>query len=106
MSAPTEFLVNLLSLPGVSRPEAVHGHDCRYWRQGKSHGPCLCGARHLDACIRAALIAVGVNVPESPNEIHERESLAAAGSICSGKLLRADDAWICVVCGWKKDIPK
>lgn len=23
---------------------AVHTHDCRYWRQGKSHGPCLCGA--------------------------------------------------------------
>lgn len=22
----------------------VHEHECRYWRMGKSHGPCTCDA--------------------------------------------------------------
>jgi hypothetical protein len=23
---------------------AVHARKCKYWRMGKSHGPCTCGA--------------------------------------------------------------
>jgi len=73
-------LIALLKLPGVCRPEAVHTYECRYWREGKSHGPCTCGARDLDTRIRAALIAAGVEVGESPNQIAERNALSARPS--------------------------
>jgi hypothetical protein len=73
-------LISLLKMPGVSRPEAVHDYDCHYWREGKSHGPCTCGARELDIRIRAALIAAGIQVGESPNEQAERSALSAGSN--------------------------
>lgn len=24
---------------------APHAYDCRFWRRGKSHGPCTCGGK-------------------------------------------------------------
>lgn len=29
------------------RVEAVHAHACPYWRLGRRHGPCTCGARSV-----------------------------------------------------------
>lgn len=70
-----ERLLNIMRGPGVSRPEAIHEHGCRYWREGKSHGPCTCGARELDAQLRQALIDCGVSISESPNQVCERMGL-------------------------------
>lgn len=67
-----ERLLNLLRAPSVSRPEAVHKHGCPYWREGKKHGECNCGARTMDAAIRQALIDCGVSIHESPNEVSDR----------------------------------
>lgn len=67
-----ERLLNILRGPNVCRPEAIHEHACRYWREGKSHGPCTCGARELDAQLRQALIDCGVPIGESPNQVRER----------------------------------
>ena len=33
----------------IGLPEAVHTYDCRYWRTGASHGPCVCGGVELQA---------------------------------------------------------
>jgi len=93
-------LVALLNTPRVTLPEAVHEYDCPYWREGKSHGPCICGARELGARVRIALVAAGVNIRETPNEGHERDSLTAAGIMCLGKIMRQSDRWICESCGW------
>jgi len=72
-----ERLLTLLRNPRVSKPEAVHEYECRYWREGKSHGPCTCGARELDARVRQALIDCAVSIPESPNEVRERLGIVA-----------------------------
>lgn len=37
---------------------AVHAHECRYWRTGKSRGPCTCGANDLWAEHFADLVTV------------------------------------------------
>ena len=73
-------LVALLKHPRVCLPEAVHDHSCRYWREGKSHGPCTCGAQDLDIRLRVAMIASGIEVNESPNEKAEREAHSATVS--------------------------
>lgn len=101
----TEDLVSLLNQSGVSRPQAGHAYDCRYWREGKSHGPCSCGGRELDARVRMVLVEVGVEIQESPAQMHERESLTATGLMCITPLHRADGTWICDGCGWKKVMP-
>jgi hypothetical protein len=36
----------------VLNATAVHTHDCKYWRLGKSHGPCTCGANDLWESVR------------------------------------------------------
>jgi hypothetical protein len=100
----TKDLVTLFNLPSVSRPEAVHDYKCRYWRNGKSHGPCTCGARELSAEIRAALVAAGIRVNESPLQVHERDSLTASGIMCLGKIARNQGAWVCECCGWKVEM--
>lgn len=69
-------LIVLLSHPRVSPPSAVHTHKCKYWRVGKKHGPCNCGARELDARLRVALHAAGVELHESPDEVKERAALS------------------------------
>lgn len=94
-------LVGLLKQPGVSHPEAVHQYDCRYWREGKKHGPCTCGARALDARIRMVLVGCGIEIRESPAQMHERESLAGNGEMCIEHIRREKDAWVCRICGWK-----
>lgn len=33
----------------IALPEAVHTYDCRYWRRGASHGPCVCGGEELQS---------------------------------------------------------
>lgn len=98
-------LVSLLNEPGVSHPTAAHKYECRYWREGKSHGPCTCGAQELDARIRKVLVDVGVEILESPAEMHERESLTITGAMCAAHLHRTDGAWICDGCGWTKVMP-
>ena len=44
--------------------DAVHDYDCPFWRMGKKHGPCVCGACALEeqaggfeAALRTALKA-------------------------------------------------
>ncbi len=98
-------LVSLLNQPGVSHPEAVHKYDCRYWRSGKSHGPCTCGARELSARIRVALVQSGIAVRESPAQIHERDSLTAIGEMCTDHIERHQGAWLCKGCGWRMVMP-
>ena len=53
-------LLELLNLPMVARPEAVHLWTCRFWRNGKAHGPCACGAEQINEEIRARLALDGV----------------------------------------------
>jgi len=67
-----ERLLVLLRNKRVCRPEAVHGADCRYPREGKRHGPCTCGAQQLDILLRQALIDCGVSIGECPDEVRER----------------------------------
>ena len=99
-------LVTLLNMPGVTHPEAVHKHECRYWRSGKSHGPCSCGAREVSAHIRVALVAAGVGVRESPNQMHERGSIESTGAMCNGQIRReTNEGWFCPACGWKVEMP-
>ena len=31
----------------IALPEAVHVHECPYWRRGQKHGPCVCGGVEL-----------------------------------------------------------
>jgi|SRR5688572_9585019 len=40
-------LRELLTNPQV-HVTATHEHECPYWRMGKKHGPCICGAKELD----------------------------------------------------------
>lgn len=105
MGNPTEDLVSILNEPGVSRPTGGHSYECRYWREGKSHGPCTCGGRELDARVRKVLVSSGVEIRESPCEMHERDSLTSTGIMCTIPLHREEDAWICDGCGWKVVMP-
>ena len=48
----------LAALDGGASTDFCHARECRYWRLGKSHGPCICGAvakRERTICAEAAL---------------------------------------------------
>lgn len=100
-SPQSEDLVTMLNTPGVSLPDTVHKHECRYWRNGKSHGPCTCGARELGARLRIVLAAVGVRIHESPREQHDRNSLHSSGTMCIQPIHHNGAEWFCMTCGWR-----
>lgn len=53
----TEYLA---AIDGGGITDFCHTRECRYWRLGKSHGPCTCGAvakRERTSCAEAALRA-------------------------------------------------
>lgn len=66
-------LIEFLKMGNVALPVPIHARHCRYWRQGKSHGPCICGARELGARLRQTLLDCGIYICESPIERDERE---------------------------------
>lgn len=50
----------LAALDGGASTDFCHARECRYWRLGKSHGPCICGAvakRERTICAESALRA-------------------------------------------------
>ena len=91
-------LVRLLNNPIVSRPKAVHAPGCSH---GAFAAECTCPARETDARLRAALLAVGVVLAESPKEQHERESIALTQTMCRNPIQRVNGAWGCPACGWR-----
>jgi len=57
---------------------ACHSYECRFWRMGKRHGPCTCGAEALKAewsfeqAVGAALVTPDLETPTAAPRTEEK----------------------------------